>query len=226
MGDFWLAGRLALSMAIVSRKSGGGEGCGGGGRASVSFNSIASSGSGSGSGSSSGSGSGSIFPWSRSSCFIDSPFLGGRFDSETVDGEGAGCSRHSSSSTSASFFCGGDSGVIGEQRSMVRDLSSVSLELATMPLSLLLPQSSESGFSAGGDLLSIAREEATADGIAFGTIVGGAGAKAGARAVSCDNDRFGFEISLRGAVDVALVATDADKTSFGTGADGATSFGG
>lgn len=31
---------------------------------------------------------------------------------------------------------------------------------------------------------------------------------------------------MREAVDVTLVATDADRTSFGTGAEGVTSFGG
>uniref|UniRef100_A0A182UFX4 Uncharacterized protein n=1 Tax=Anopheles melas TaxID=34690 RepID=A0A182UFX4_9DIPT len=37
-------------------------------------------------------------------------------------------------------------------RSIVSDLSSLSLELATMPLSLLLPQSTVSGLSAGGEV--------------------------------------------------------------------------
>lgn len=56
-----------------------------------------------------------------------------------------------------------ESGDPGEQRSMVRDLSSVSLELATIPLSLLLPQSRLRGFRAGGDLLSMARGERIGD---------------------------------------------------------------
>lgn len=88
---------------------------------------------------------------------------------------------------------------------MVSDLSSESLELTTMPESLLLPQSSVSGFSAGGDLLSMARGDAT-----------------GAEMVaSAGTGRFGL-----GA---ALEATDADRTSLGTGTDdtaGGTSFGG
>lgn len=68
-----------------------------------------------------------------------------------------------------------ESGDSGEQRSIVRDLSSVSLELATMPLSLLLPQSMLSGLRAGGDLLSIAREDRTGD----ETVVFGRGVRAG-----------------------------------------------
>lgn len=105
----------------------------------------------------------------------------------------------------------------------------MSLELATMPLSLLLlPQSKVSGLRAGGDLLSMARGELMGDGT---DIIGGGGGADGvqearAKAGGCDMVKFGFEISLIGVMDVALVATDADRTSLGTGADCWTSLGG
>lgn len=138
---------------------------------------------------------------------------------------------------SSSFFCGVESGVPGEQRSIVSDLSSVSLELATIPLSLLLPQSSVKGFNAGGDLLSMTREVMV---VAIGSEIGII--EAGASAGGCENARFdgccagcggvggvgdGLVSSLpSGEVDVALVATDADRTSFGTGGEGGTNLGG
>lgn len=119
-----------------------------------------------------------------------------------------------------------ESGDPGEQRSIVRDLSSVSLELATMPLSLLLPQSRLSGLRAGGDVLSKARGDRTGVTGRCPTIGVGGVQEAGASAGGSDIIKLGFGFSLRGVVDVALVATDADRTSFGTGAEGGTSFGG
>lgn len=98
---------------------------------------------------------------------------------------------------------------------MVSDLSSESLELTTMPESLLLPQSRVSGFSAGGDLLSMIRGEATG----WVGMDGGGWCDAGANA---GTGRFGLVV----VVEVALEATDADRTSLGTGADGGTSLGG
>lgn len=95
------------------------------------------------------------------------------------------------------------------------DLSSESLELTTMPESLLLPQSRVSGFNAGGDLLSVILGEA------IGWEMGGGGwCDAGANA---GTGRFGL-----GVVEVALEATDAERTSLGTGTDdaGGTNFGG
>lgn len=181
--------------------------------------SVSGSGSISGSGSSSGSGSGSG---------SDSAGMTGGSDNGDGDGTGDGVDSWRDSS---SFFCGVESGDPGEQRSIVRDLSSVSLELATMPLSLLLPQSRLSGLRAGGDLLSMARGERTGDGTdATGSDTGavrrGGVQDAGANAGGSDMGKLGFGLSLMGVVDVALVATDADSTSFGTGADGGTSLGG
>lgn len=209
-GDFWQGGKLDESRNSVSiagggssRHSGGGDGCGSSGsEKSPKDSSIFGSSGASCSGSDSGS----------------ATTVGDSGAGEGGDGGGVDSSRDSSS-----FFSGEESGDPGEQRSMVRDLSSVSLELATMPLSLLLlPQSRLRGLRAGGDLLSMARGEATGDGM---VITGGGATGAGrvqdarAKAGGSDRIRFGFGSSLMGVMDVALVATDADRTSLGTGAD-------
>lgn len=249
LGDFWQGGRLRASRWSVSitggvgSSQGGGDGDGGGSSCSESsvvggmsifgsssWGSISgsNSGSASGSGSVSGSNSGSVSGSGSGSGSGSAGIIGGSGSGDgSAIGDGVDSWRDSSS-----FFRGVESGDPGEQRSMVRDLSSVSLELATIPLSLLLPQSRLRGLRAGGDLLSMARGESTGDctvvtGCGAGVGRGGEGLQdAGASAGGCESFKLGFGFSLMGVVDVALVATEADSTSFGTGADGGTSFGG
>lgn len=148
LGDVWL----------------GGSGSVAGGGAGDELSTVGRSRSGGSAGSGAGGGGGGGDAGCSSDSAVDSVGVAGSI-SGVGGGDGLAVFRESSSV----FFCGLlESGVPGEQRSMVSDLSSESLELTTMPESLLLPQSRVSGFSAGGDLLSMIRGEATGWGVMDG----------------------------------------------------------